>query len=98
MEEINIQRAREGFGRLLQSLRHNRRLTLSDLEYRSGVKYSAIGAIEKGSRAAGPDIASKLADGLLLMGKDKSEFLAAADDTLVYSKESDGFNEISLSV
>ena len=66
------------FGERLKALRNERRLTLNDLEQRSGVKYSAIAAIETGRRAAGESVAARLADGLMLRGDDKEQFMVEA--------------------
>src|SRR5688500_14408088 len=81
MMKTDLTRERIAFGGLLKALRTKRRLTLQDLEKRTGIKYSATGAIENGRRAAGNKIAERLADGLMLRDDEREDFLIKASTT-----------------
>jgi transcriptional regulator with XRE-family HTH domain len=87
MESILVTNARNEFGQELRSLRVARHLTLQDLEYRSGIKYSAISAIESGTRATGPKLATALADALVLQGQQRQEFIEMASVTKTFNKQ-----------
>jgi transcriptional regulator with XRE-family HTH domain len=82
MENKLVTEARKAFGGRLKALRLSRNLTLNDLERRSGIRYSAIAAMESGSRPAGVRIAAALADALLLKDLERDLFLAEASSTL----------------
>jgi transcriptional regulator with XRE-family HTH domain len=72
MVEVNMQR--------LKALRHQRVLTLRELEERSGVAYNTIWHLENGKREAQPRTIRKLAH---VLGVDPEELVKVkgSDDT-----------------
>ncbi len=77
----SIANARTHFGQTIRQLRLSQSLTLRALQERSGVSYTLISAYEHAERAVGPEVATRLADGLGLLGEERQRFLFAAAAT-----------------
>jgi|ERR1035441_4674070 transcriptional regulator with XRE-family HTH domain len=72
---------RREFGAHLRRLRKSRNLTLRKLAEKSRVPFPNISAIECGRLGAGRIVATKLASGLGLRGREKGQFLGYASYT-----------------
>lgn len=73
--------ARSKFGEMLKGLRTERDLTLRALGAAADIPFAYLSLIESGKRGSGAGVATKLADGLKLVGKQRNEFLLSAEST-----------------
>src|SRR5713101_7541054 len=69
---------RREFGRYLRQLRQRKNLTLRELAQKSTVPFPNISAIECGRLGAGRMVATKLAVGLSLRGRERKNFVTFA--------------------
>lgn len=73
--------ARRKFGDILKRLRVERELTLRELGIAADIPFAYLSLIESGKRGSGAGVATKLADGLKLVGEQRNEFLLSAEST-----------------
>jgi transcriptional regulator with XRE-family HTH domain len=67
---------------MLKRFREARSLTLRDLGSAASISFAYLSLVEGAKRGVGPAMATKLADGLHLMGDERNDFLALALKTL----------------
>jgi transcriptional regulator with XRE-family HTH domain len=77
---------RRRFGSLLAQLRHQKSLTLVQLGEKINLSHSGITAIEKGHRAVGSNLATRLAEALDISGEAREEFMMMAAATCVHQR------------